>query len=444
MAEPSEGFFAGCALCTNQEMDAAVANETSLQNFYDIMYQRYMSGAVVGAGNVKKDFEKVITLSSSVKKDKFYSDLVVGISAVKAVRQFLAGSSTTRGISANSIPNAVYLTGTQWPREVQQFKFAAFGMADYNSSDLILQYGNNFVGVSLKKKPKGTAPDPTLINKAFDTVLNGPQFNAIKTQLQSARQNFFAGVIREALTTGPLVGIAKLPDGSDPRSAPAEKLWSTRIGIMKNGKPTTVPLINLKDIGNVSDPALLNTSEISRTDATAMRDFVNAKLGKVGNQPNALYNQFLAIIKQNQQLFADTLINLILKKNLLDTMSEYTQNNFEFILTTGVGQVTISKSTGMNIQVGSGQCIGIDSVGLALAYLRKQPKIIDIDEAKTQSSNAAKLFFKVKSGQLELLELELRYKGDFKSQPQFQAFLSPQFKSLLKGEFGNARQIIFG
>jgi hypothetical protein len=262
--------------------------------------------------------------------------------------------------------------------------------------------------------------------------------------LQAARQAFFADVIKEALISGPLVGLAKLPDGSNPRNAPAEKLWNTRIKILKNGKETSVPLINLKDIGIVSDPALLNTNEISKTDATAMRDFVNSKLGKVGNQPNSLYKQFLQIIKQNQQLFADTLINLILKKSLLDTMSEYTQNDFEFILTTGVGVVTISKTTGMNIQLGQGTCIGIDSVGLALAYLRKQQKIIEIDQVKTQTSNAAKLYFKVKSGDLELLDLELRYKGDFKAQPQFQAFLSPDLKSILKGQFGNARQIIFG
>ena len=444
MAEPSEGFFAGCALCTNQEMDAAVKDETSLQNFYNQMYQRYMGGAVVGAGNVKKDFEKAVTLGPSVKKDKFYSDLVVGISAVKAVRSFLARSSAMKGISGNAVPNAVYLTGTQWPDAVQQFKFAAFGMADYNSSDLILQYGSNYVGVSLKKKPKGTAPDPTLINKAFDTVLNGPQLNTIKTQLQAARQNFFAGVIKEALISGPLVGLAQLPDGSNPRSAPPEKLWSTRVGIYKNGKIQTVPLINLKDVSLVGDPALLNAKDIDRKTTNAMRDFVNSKLGKVGSQPNSLYKQFLAIIKQNQQLFADTLINLILKKSLSDTLSEYTRNNFEFILTTGVGQVTIAKSTGMNIQEGTGTCIGIDSVGLALAYLRRQPKTIDIDEAKTAASNAAKLFFKVKAGSMDLLELELRYKGDFKAQPQFQAFLSTEFKSLLKGEFGNARNIIFG
>ena len=255
MAEPSEGFFAGCALCTTQELNAATANETSLQNFYDIMFQRYNSSQVVGAGAVKNDFLKEVTIGNSKNLATFYSDLVIGISAVKAVRNFMATSSTYT-LQPNAVPNAVYLTGTQWPKEVQQFKFAAFGMADFNSSDLILQYGATYVGVSLKKKPKATAPSPTLINKAFDTVLNGPTFANIKKQLTTARQNFFGQVIKDALTTGPLVGIAKLEDGSDPRTAPVDKLWRTKIKIMKNGKETSVALINLKDTGMVSDSAL--------------------------------------------------------------------------------------------------------------------------------------------------------------------------------------------
>ena len=128
MAEPSEGFFAGCALCTNQELNAATANETSLQNFYDIMFQRYNSNQVVGAGAVKNDFLKEVTIGNSKNLATFYSDLVIGISAVKAVRNFMATSSTYT-LQPNAVPNAVYLTGTQWPKEVQQFKFAAFGMA---------------------------------------------------------------------------------------------------------------------------------------------------------------------------------------------------------------------------------------------------------------------------------------------------------------------------
>jgi len=444
MAEPSEGFFAGCALCTNQELNAATANETSLQNFYEIMFQKYNSAGVVGAGGVKNDFLKEVTLANAKNKATFYSDLVIGISAVKAVREFMATSSTYT-LQPTAVPNAVYLTGTQWPKQVQQFKFSAFGMADYNSSDLIMQYGNVYVGVSLKKKPKGTAPSPTLINKAFDTVLNGPTFANIKAQLSTARQNFFGQVIKDALTSGPLVGIAKLEDGSDPRTAPVDKLWRAKIKILKNGKETAVSLINLKDTGAVSDGSLLNP-EIPRGAASSMRDYVNSKLGKVGNSPNALYKQFLAIIQKNQQLFADTLINLILKKSLMDTMSEYTNNNFEFILCTGVGNVTISKSSGMNIQPGRGECIGIDSVALALAALRKAKKTIEIDQQKTAASSAAKLFFKVKAGTMELLDLELRYKGSFTAQPQFQAFLASDLKGLLtgSGQFSNAKAIIRG
>ena len=274
--------------------------------------------------------------------------------------------------------------------------------------------------------------------------MNGPTFANIKKQLTTARQNFFGQVIKDALTTGPLVGIAKLEDGSDPRTAPVDKLWRTKIKIMKNGKETSVALINLKDTGMVSDSALLNP-EIPRQSASSMRNYVNGKLGKVGNEPNALYKQFLAIIQQNQQMFADTLINLILKKSLLDEMSEYTTTNFEFILCTGVGNVTISKTTGMNIQPGRGECIGIDSVALALAALRKAPKTIEIDQQKTAASTAAKLYFKVKAGTMELLDLELRYKGSFTAQPQFQdLFLASDLKGLLtgSGQFSNAKAII--
>ena len=47
---------------------------------------------------------------------------------------------------------------------------------------------------------------------------------------------------------------------------------------------------------------------------------------------------------------------------------------------------------------------------------------------------------------MELLDLELRYKGSFTSQPQFQAFLASDLKGLLTGtgQFSNARKILKG
>ena len=40
-----------------------------------------------------------------------------------------------------------------------------------------------FYGISLKKETKTKAPSPTLINKAFDSILQGSQFNKIKTEI---------------------------------------------------------------------------------------------------------------------------------------------------------------------------------------------------------------------------------------------------------------------
>ena len=59
-----------------------------------------------------------------------------------------------------------------------------------------------YFGISLKKKPKPTSPDPTLINKAFDTVLQGNKFDSIKEELTSVRIEYFAGQVRQAHEDG--------------------------------------------------------------------------------------------------------------------------------------------------------------------------------------------------------------------------------------------------
>ena len=443
MAEPSEGFFAGAILCKDSELSGATANETTLRKFINTLNDAY-DDRCEGAGNDKANFKRLIELHDEVNKEKFYTNAIVGVSAAKAVKSFMKQQSTFK---TQGEPVAAYLTGKKWPEKVNHFKFEAFGMADYNSSDVIVEYKNGnrpvFLGVSLKKKPKPTAPDPTIINKAFDTILNGTnqKFKKIITDLQTARQDFFAGVIKDAMLTGPLVGLAELPDGSNPRNATNEKLWSVKIPVRKNGDIVNVDLINLKDTGNIDDPALLNTSEISKTDANAMRDFVNKKLGKVGNEPNSLYKQFLKVIMGEQDLFANTLINLVLKKELMNQLSEYTDNDFEFVLCTGIGECKINKN-GMSIAESVGTTIGMDSIALALAALRKAKKTIEIDAQKTAASKAAKLYFKLKADTIELLDLELRYKGNFKHQPQFQAFIATGLKKLLTGDgqFANIKK----
>ena len=62
--------------------------------------------------------------------------------------------------------------------------------------------------------------------------------------------------------------------------------------------------------------------------------------------------------------------------------------------------------------------------------------MIEIDQQKMKTSDAAKLFFQLKRGDLILLDLEIRYKGQFTPQPQFQGSLNPQFKAVLEKECG--------
>ena len=59
-----------------------------------------------------------------------------------------------------------------------------------------------------------------------------------------------------------------------------------------------------------------------------------------------------------------------------------------------------------------------------------------LDEAKKGASDAAKIFLQLKKANVTLLDLELRYKGQFTPQPQFQGTINQEFKKLLMSECG--------
>ena len=56
------------------------------------------------------------------------------------------------------------------------------------------------------------------------------------------------------------------------------------------------------------------------------------------------------------------------------------------------------------------------------------------DIEATQKSKAAKIFFKLKKGDMTVLNLEVRYKGSFTPEPQFQGGMSQSFKTILDTE----------
>jgi hypothetical protein len=165
----------------------------SLNNFILLLLENLKSNKVLdAAGNATKNgMIKIIDLDTSSKKpEDIYGDLAASISAVLGTRSKL---------KKDKVPSKVYLTGNKWHPDVEPFKVKAFGMADYNSSDVILKLnGNDFVGISLKKKPKANSASPTLINNAFSAYIEGPQFKSTRDKLNDHRIKFCAGVIKEA------------------------------------------------------------------------------------------------------------------------------------------------------------------------------------------------------------------------------------------------------
>ena len=162
-------------------------------------------------------------------------------------------------------------------------------------------------------------------------------------------------------------------------------------------------------------------------DSNSMRYFVNKKLAE---KNNPLWKEFIKIMNEHADLFADSLINIILKTKLFDELDskDLGKYKFSFFLVTGVGDVS-SKG---EVKVGQASVIPLKTTLCGLTRIEEQFKNkkyeIVLDEQKKGSSDAAKIFLQLKRGNMILLDLEIRYKGAFTPQPQFQGTLNSDFK----------------
>ena len=427
--EPSEGLYAGLSFVPTADLNAAKNNTDKFKQLYFVALENLKSDKVLdAAGNATKNgMIKIIDLDTSSKSPQdIYGDLAASISAVLGTRQKL---------KKDKIPSKVYLTGNKWHPDVEPFKVKAFGMSDYNSSDVILKLnGNDFVGISLKKKPKANSASPTLINNAFSAYIEGPQFKSTRDKLNDQRIKFFAGVIKEACGPGgplerfALSGNKNISSLNPNNKADAKALWDMRVIRKKDGKP--IPLINLKSESDLKDPNGLIKQSGNDPSQESFRDFVNKKLQSTGNTLNPLYQGFLDIMNQEdvKDNLADVLLTRVLKLNLLDVLDTWDKYEFGFYLTEGVG--TVDKNLSPNI--GNANVLNVHSIMIVMAKLSRQETKMVLDKQKTLSKNAAKVFFTLSKGDTPVLDIELRYKGDFAAFPQFFAGITPEFKDLIK------------
>ena len=401
--EASEVMTAGALFFSNRTLDLALQSNTSLGDFMASAKTKVETG--VEFGSSRAEFLDMMTPSPSMMRE-----MVIGISAAKAVKQWV---SKYPGMGQDPIAQTVFMTGNIWPTEVNDFRIDAFGFDDYNSSDIIFKPATKkYFGISLKKKPKPTSPDPTLINKAFDTVLQGNKFDSIKEELTSVRVEYFAGQVRQAHEDGILYNpnIVNLSD---------EELFYGRNRdktIFKRPYPNT--------------KGSLSGGYDNDTAPDAMRKFVNADLAK---QNNILFRRLIQAMNNNADLFADSLINLVLKTNLYDELAARNLGNytFGFALVTGIGEIRQGRPIAHE-----GKAYDLHTVlnGLSQLKANKQKYQINVDIEKKAESTAAKTYFTLSKSGVTILNLELRYKGDKTPQPQFLGTISSEFMQIMNSQ----------
>ena len=398
--EPSEVMTAGALFFNNRVLDNALSSSANLGDFMATAKSKVESN--VEFGSSRDEFLEFMRPEPSMLKE-----MVIGISAAKSVKQWV---TRDHQIIQDPVAETVFLTGNIWPQEVDEFRVNAFGFDDYNSSDLIFKPAKNrYFGISLKKKPKPNSADPTLINKAFDTVLQGNKFDDIKEELTSVRIEYFAGQVRQAHEDG-ILYIPNIVNLSD------EELFYGRNRdktIFKRPYPNTKGSISG---GYDNDRA-----------PDAMRKFVNADLAK---SDNILFKRLVQAMDKHSSLFANSLINLVLKTKLYDQLKakDLGDYKFGFALVTGIGEIRQGQPVAHQ-----GKAIDLHTIlsGLSDLQSNKSKYKIKVDLEKKAESTAAKTYFKLSKSNVPILNLELRYKGDKTPQPQFLGTISPEFKDII-------------
>jgi len=399
--EYSEVMAAGAMFSTAAELKKATESSEALGEWIN-------SAAKKVADNVEFGSSRTEFLAFMEPTPAAFKEAAVGISAALAIKGWLKSS---HGQGNDAVAEKVFLTGNVWPKEVEKFRIKAYGFDDYNSSDFIVKTGDKkYFGVSLKKKPKKNSADPTLINKAFDTVLNGQQFNKIKEEITDLRTEYFAGLVRQANEDG-ILFIKDINRQTDKELFEAKK---------RDKKIFDRAYINIK--GSISGGYGNDKAP------DAMRKFVNSDLAKTNN---ILFKRLTQYMDDNADLFAKTLINLVLKVKLYDELSankKLSDFTFGFALVTGIGEMSRGKPN-----VSPGKAIDLHTIlcGLSDLEANKKPYKIAVDFEKKAEANAAKIFFKLSKAGVNILDMELRYKGSFTSQPQFFATVTKEFQTIL-------------
>ena len=314
-----------------------------------------------------------------------YKDLGTAISSANAIREIVGTTSKA------------YWTGKGCHEDITHLNPYVTGIKDYNSSDIVVKGGKVFYGFSLKKKARSKDVDPTLINKPITgdkSFLSNILGDAEMSVIESAKNALFKFIVKKHynLSTSEVL---KLP-------------WSTR---KRNEKSVT----------------------------RYMKDIPKKKMdGYVKSGKNVFFKKVDTILMGGDYAnkFMVDFLKFVLKFDMPEKITQ-TGTEFEFYLLTGIGtlqgeEVVAEKADvkdlPQTIQVLS-DVFKRDQLKLIRTKGRKgEPKL----NAYQEGATAAKNFYTITDAGKDILDLEIRYKGEYSANPQFQCIVTPNFKNLFK------------
>ncbi len=374
-ADPNELMTA--ALCTLSSVPE-VSTVEELDALIEQVKKIVKSGKVIGFTSLEVE---------ALEKD--YDNLCMAVSAATAVTKNFGGGA-----------DKVYLTGKAWDDDVKQFQITKYGMKDFNASDFIVKKGDNFLGVSLKKKASGTTADPTLINKGFSTMIQGSEFDKVRDELDVAAGEFYVRLVKTA----------QVFQRRKPKAA-----------VDKDGSPWLDKSM-IKELGPRG--AGINTKNWKKFVQRIPNELINYQLRK----SKSFFKPLADVITKNSDMFGNQLLQLIFKMDLKDLK----KINFDYALVTGVGRQLVKGPV-----IEKGEYKGVDTMVGTLDKLFTSGKVkMELDLRKTQAyekgATAAQLFFQLKVGDTPISDITMRYKGNFRAAPNFMAIPTKEFKDLLK------------
>ena len=190
--------------------------------------------------------------------------------------------------------------------------------------------------------------------------------------------------------------------------------------------------------------ATRDAQESATTEGKAARKKMNSELAK----QNTLYSKIQAIV-DDERLATDVgkaLVNAVMKTEMQEQFSEIKQKkyfavdrkplHFGFALVTAMGEVEGKRITGAASTASFKSDPTMQQTIANLYGALKKNYTITLDTVKTDKAKAkdeppAKLFFVVVIGNVDLLKLEVRYKGSFSPSPQFLGGVTKTFMKKL-------------